>query len=260
MDRKQLLERLQSPEDRRFAARVLDKINLVLKNHETVVTDFCDPYQQNLISPGLKVPGISFLWTGGYAGAERQRLVLGPEYLDLEEADKALALLNVTGNLKYQNLTHRDFLGAILSLGIKREKTGDIVVHEHGCQVIVDESISGYIINNLTKVHKVGVKVVPAALATIELPEEKTREISTTVSSLRIDAVAAAGYGVSRTKMAADITAEKVKVNWHTVSDPSINVRAGDKISIRGRGRVEVETVKGETKKGRIAIILKRYQ
>lgn len=260
MDRKQLLERVQSPEDRRLLARVLDKIALILKNHETVVTDFFDPYQQNLISPVLRLPGISFIWTGGYPAAERQRLVIGPEYLDMQEVDNALVMLAVTGNLKYQNLAHRDFLGSILGLGIKREKIGDIIVNDNGCLVIVDESISGYIINNLTKVHRVSVVVKRTAFETLELPEEKTKEIRTTVSSLRIDAVAAAGYGVSRTKMALDITAEKVKVNWNTVSDPSFNVKEGDKISIRGRGRVEVETVKGETKKGRLSVILKRYQ
>lgn len=260
MDKKQWLERVQSPEDRRFMAKVLDKITLVLKNHETVVTDFFDPHQQNLISPVLRVPGISFIWAGGYESAERQRLVVGPEYLDMEEVDHALVLLAVTGNLKYQNLAHRDFLGSILGLGIKREKIGDIIVNDKGCQVIVDESISGYIINNLTKVHRVSVKVERADFEVLELPAENTKEINTTVSSLRIDAVAAAGYGASRTKMASDITAEKVKVNWNTVTDPSFNVKEGDIISIRGRGRVEIETVKGETKKGRLAVILKRFQ
>jgi len=132
MDRKKLLERVQSPDDRRFVARVLDKITLALKNHQTVVTDFCDPYQQNLISPALRVPGISFIWSGGYEAAERQRLIIGPEYLDIQEVDNALALLAVTGNLKYQNLTHRDFLGSILGLGIKREKVGDIIVNDQG--------------------------------------------------------------------------------------------------------------------------------
>lgn len=259
MDRNQLLERVQSPEDRRLMAKVLDKIAIILKNHETMVTDFYDPYQQNLLSPVLRVPGISFMSSGGYEDAERQRFVIGPEYLDMQEVDNSLALLVVSGNMKYQNLTHRDFMGSILGLGIKREKIGDIIVNDNGCQVIVDESISGYIMNNLTKVHRVSVKVERAAFETLHVSEKKTKDISTTVPSLRIDAIAAAGYGVSRTKMAVDISAGKVKVNWNTVSDPSFNVKEGDKISIRGRGRVEVHTVKGETKKGRLAVTLKRY-
>lgn len=260
MDKKELLERVQSQEDRRFIARVLDKLALVLKNHETVVTDFYDPHQQHLISPALRVPGISFIWEGGFERAERQRLVIGPEYLDIQEADRHLVLLSVTGNLKYQDLSHRDFLGSILALGIKREKVGDIIVNEQGCQVIVDEGIADYFINNLSKISRVRVKVERADLETIEAPSENTKAVNATVSSLRLDAVSAAGYGVSRTKMAGDIAAEKVKVNWNMVSDPSYNLKEGDIISVRGRGRAKLATVKGETKKGRVSLVLHRYQ
>lgn len=260
MDRKELLERVQSPDDRKFIARVLDKITLVLKNHETVVTDFYDPYQQNLISPVLRLPGISFIWAGGYETAERRRLVIGPEYLDMQEADRQLVPLSVTGNLKYQNLSHRDFLGSILALGIKREKVGDIIVTGQGCHVIVDEGIADYIVNNLSKISRVRVKAERVDPQSVDAPAENTKDINTTVSSLRLDALAAAGYGVSRTKMAGDIAAEKVKVNWNVVNDPSVNLKEGDIISVRGRGRVKVETVKGETKKGRVSVLLRRYQ
>lgn len=261
MKRKDILDRAAKPEDRIVLARILDKIESVVRGHNVEVTDFYDPYQQSLISPVLsKAPGISFVWAGGYDSAERRRLVIAPEYLEAGESDNEISYLEVTGNLKFQDLTHRDFLGSIMALGIKREKMGDIIVTPAGCQLVTDRQIADYITRNLTKVHKVGVHIKEIPVNSLNLPEEQVKEIFATVSSLRLDAVAAAGYGTSRTKMSTDITAEKVKVNWIPVTDCSYPVKEGDTISIRGRGRVEIETVKGETKKGRVALIIKRFQ
>jgi RNA-binding protein YlmH len=89
---------------------------------------------------------------------------------------------------------------------------------------------------------------------------KNVKEITATVPSLRLDAVAAAGYGISRNKILGEITAEKVKVNWSVVSDGSFQVKEGDIISTRGRGRVRLETVRGLTKKGRVSVRLTRYR
>lgn len=261
LDRRDLLDRAKSPEERTLIARVIDRIETVLKNHEAAVTEFYDPAQQNLISPVLiKVPGISFIWAGGYDLAERKRLVFCPEYLDVNGIADNIGVLTVTGNLKFQSLSHRDFLGAILGLGIKREKIGDLIVTIDGCQVIVDLAVAEYMKANLTKVHRVGVKVAMATPEELLLSPEETIEVFATVASLRLDAVAAAGYGVSRTKVAGDIAAEKAKVNWAVVTDCAFAVKEGDTISLRGRGRVEVVRIKGETKKGRISLVLKRFK
>ncbi|HWI54709.1 MAG TPA: YlmH/Sll1252 family protein, partial [Desulfobacteria bacterium] len=233
----------------------------VVRTHSVEVTEFFDPYQQSIISPVLpKVPGISFIWTGGFDRAERKRLVLFPEYLESEDTDPEIKCLEITGNLKFQDLSHRDFLGSLMGLGIKRDKLGDIIVTSKGCQVVTDSQIAGYIERNLTKVHRVGVHIREIAIDELQLPEEEVREVFATVASMRLDAVAAAGFGVSRTKMADEIYAEKVKVNWLVVNDCSHAVKEGDIISIRGRGRVELDIVKGETKKGRIALNLKRFK
>jgi len=260
LDRKVILERARNPEDRILLAKIIEKIGSSIKYHEISVTDFFDPYQQNLINPVLKTPGISFIWDGGYSGAERRRLVVFPDYLIPGDVDSRIRILAVKCSTRFQKLSHRDFLGSILGLGIKRGKVGDIIVTPDGCQVITDQDISGYIMENLTKVHRVGVKVEEVMRDELQLPDEKVREINAAVSSLRLDAVAAAGYGTSRSKMVLEILAEKVKVNWSVVSDSSYGVKEGDIISIRGRGRVELDKVKGETKKGRILLILKRYQ
>lgn len=260
MDRENILDRAASPEERALIARVLDKIQAVNKFHEVAVTEFYDPYQQGLVTPVLaRAPEISFAWSGGYEMAERQRLVLGPDYLEPARLDPEIEILSVSGNLKFQKVTHRDFLGAVLGLGIKREKIGDVVVNPQGCYVIADRSIAGYVMSNLTRVHRVAVKVDRILPDDMVLPEEKVKVVYATVSSLRLDAVAAAGFGVSRSKMAAEIGAEKVKVNWHVVADCSYTVKEGDRISVRGRGRAEIEEIRGETRKGRISLVIRRY-
>ncbi|MPM83120.1 hypothetical protein SDC9_130183 [bioreactor metagenome] len=98
-----------------------------------------------------------------------------------------------------------------------------------------------------------------AALNDIPPREERVKEIKTTVPSLRLDVVAAAGYGVSRTRMSDEIAADKIKVNWQGAKNSSQPIKAGDIISMRGRGRVEVCEIIGQTKKGRISILLKRF-
>ena len=93
----------------------------------------------------------------------------------------------------------------------------------------------------------------------MQAKEEKVKIISATVAALRLDAVAAAGYGTSRSRMADEIKSQNVKINWKEAKNAAQSVEAGDVISFRGRGRVELAEVRGTTKKGRFSITLKRY-
>ena len=97
------------------------------------------------------------------------------------------------------------------------------------------------------------------ALEAIAPKEERCKEIRATVASLRVDSIAAAGFGSSRSRAAADIAADKLKLNWQSVKNASQTVKEGDVLSMRGRGRLEVAEVRGQTKKGRTGVLLKRY-
>lgn len=258
MNRKQILERISIPEDRILTAKFLDMIKTAGEFFHPEVSDFLDPYQQTILLPVLEhAPGISFIMTGGYPGAERKKVVICPDYLDPSEEDAMLSVLNIAGLFKFQKVSHRDFLGSILGLGIRREKIGDLLVQDDCCQAVVDREIAGYISHNLQKVHRISVTIEEKSTKELILPAEEFREISATVSSLRLDAVAAAGFGISRSKMSELISGEKVKVNWLTVKDGSAAVKQGDVISVRGKGRVEVTEIRGQTRKGRISVLLK---
>ena len=146
-----------------------------------------------------------------------------------------------------------------MSLGFERNRLGDIIMGNARAGVVTAKKLADYLLTNLTQIGHSGVKCQLADLSTIPPKEEKYKELRATVASLRVDSIAAAGYGVSRSRAAADIAADKLKLNWQPVKNSSQNVKEGDTLSLRGRGRLEVAEVRGQTKKGRIGVLLKRY-
>lgn len=150
-------------------------------------------------------------------------------------------------------------MGSILGTGLKRGKIGDILVQESGCQVIVAAEVADYLLSNWSQVGKVPITLKEIDEEQLAVEPERIKEIKGTVASLRLDAVAAEGFGTSRSKMVREIKAERVKVNWKPVSNPALSISQGDVLSIRGRGRVVVSEVGGTTRKGRTSIVLHRY-
>lgn len=258
--REKLLNYLRDPEERSVVARILDKVELAGRVYEPQVLDFYDPYLQNLIGEVLPGdPDVTYSWNGGYEGAERRRLIIYPSFIQLEDIDAQLNYLKLKANLKFQKVTHRDYLGAILGLGIKREKVGDLLPVDDGCQVIVEADIASYIELNLQKIHRLHVSVQRISAEELILPQENFREIRATVASLRLDAVSATAFGLSRGEINKEIAGEKVKLNWALCTDGARQIQQGDLISLRGKGRFRIDTISGETRKGRISVIIKKF-
>ena len=145
-------------------------------------------------------------------------------------------------------------------LGTKRSDTLDKLIEYVGADgefVSITKSVKIYYPKEYLK----GVEIVdtPGFNDPIVSREERTKEIRATVASLRLDAIVAAGFGISRSRAADDISSDKVKLNWQSAGSASKNVRQGDVLSMRGRGRVEVTEVRGQTKKGRTVVVLHRY-
>lgn len=257
MEKDRLLSHL-SGDDRRMADRVLDQAKACLEKAGPVATDFFDPSQQELVREVLHyLQEIKALTFGGYRRAERQRFVLVPAYYLAESIQPPLAFLSIKP-LAPSTLAHRDYLGSILGLGLKREKIGDLLVSDLEAQVIIADEVREFLLSHLEKVGSVAVQVGEIDQEQLNIPPERVKEIKTTVASLRLDTVAGFGFGLSRTRMAREIKAEKVKVNWRPVSNPASPVKVGDIISMRGRGRVILEETTGRTKKDRIGLVLKR--
>jgi photosystem II S4 domain protein len=259
VDKEKLLARF-SGEERIALDKILDKVEISLKKHQPVFTKFLNPHYLYLAREVLnQIRDLKYLEYGGYKGAERKRLGVMPDYYIEDMVDAPLVLLDINGQFKFQDVSHRDFLGAILGTGIERNMVGDLVLYKGGCQAIIVPEIKDYIIYNLEQVHKIGVEVKEISFEQLQVKPQRIKEIKSTVASLRLDSVASSGFGTSRSKMSKIIEQGRVKVNWQVVDDPSYFLDNEDLLSIRGRGRVEIDELRGESRKGRIKLTLKRY-
>lgn len=249
---------IENPDDKRFAAQINEFAGRSLQDAKPVWTDFFDPAELQQAQAILSwATGVRFNAIGGYQNAERRRLVIYPDYYIAQTIEPELAFLAIQPGAPSQ-LNHRDYLGAILGLGLKRGKIGDLVVSEQECQVILVPELADYIQSNLDKVGSQKVTVTPIDPEQLNPPNLREKIIKSTVASLRLDALAALGFGDSRTKMAREIKALRVKVNWKPVNNPDSLLTPGDTISIRGRGRVLFREQTGTSKKGRLGVVLVR--
>ncbi|HBB30994.1 MAG TPA: photosystem II S4 domain protein [Cyanobacteria bacterium UBA8803] len=250
---------LKGVENREIVARVIDQAEQAIKTWEVVLTDFLSPpVLAEIQQQFARLTQIHLLAWGGYPQAERQRLAIAREELPLEQSQVALAALDMAGNFLFDPATHRDFLGAMLATGLVREKMGDIIVlGERGAQAIVVPDIVEFLETQLTQVRSVPVKTQRIELSELKVREPKKKELNTTEASMRLDAIASAGFGTSRSKMAELISSGDVRVNWKEVSQPSYIVKSGDLIAIRGKGRLIVGEV-AVTKKDRYRVQLTR--
>ncbi|SEO29170.1 RNA-binding protein [Propionispora vibrioides] len=259
-EREKILRYYRASGDEAVAAQLLDLAETTLRSRKYKISDFLDPYGFTIAETIIAhYDGRLVLQAlGGYEDAERNKAVfISNDYLG--KVDSPLAALQISWDGRYDHLSHRDVLGALIGLGIKREVFGDILMQGEQCQIIVDRTLAAFILENLTDVGSARVSVAEIALTDIVAPEKKVKEIKTTVASLRLDVIAAAGFGVSRSRMADEIAADKVKVNWQSAKNSAQTVKQGDVLSMRGRGRVEVCEIIGQTKKGRTSIFLKRF-
>ena len=261
LNREKLLFHAITDEDRLIGANALDKAESIMRGEEVTYTNFLDPHQQDLVEGMmLQIPEVKYRLVGGFEQSERKRFVIIPEYSVWDVVRYPLCYLQITGNFAFQQVSHRDYLGSLMGLGIKREVLGDILLlPEGGCQVVVAPEVKDIIRQNLTKVHQVSVEVTEITEEHLKLPEERVKEIKATVASLRLDAIASSGFSTSRSQMVKVLKSGKVKVNFQVEDDPARSIKLNDVISIRGRGRVEVKEVAGETRKGRIKVTLHRY-
>jgi photosystem II S4 domain protein len=252
-------ELLKSVENREAAVRVIDQAEQAIKTWEVVCTDFLSPPElvevQRMFS---RLTDVQLQPWGGYPQAERQRVALARAELPLDTSQVAVTPLEIAGNFLFDPATHRDFLGAILGTGIVREKVGDILVSgEQGAQVIVTPEMADFLEMNLKQVRSVPVKTQRIALEELKVREPKKKEMTTVEASMRLDAVASAGFGLSRSKMTDLISTGDVRVNWKEITQSSHTLKTGDLVAIRGKGRLEIGEV-AITKKDRYRIQLTR--
>lgn len=230
--------------------RVLDKIEIVQNKHVVQSTDFLDPYEVYLAKSILnRFEEIDYVEYGGYKDSERRIIVIYPSYMYLDNLEDYLCCIKVLGDLDH--LSHKDYLGALLNLGIKREKIGDILVHSDVGFMVVKEEIGDFILYNLEKIGNKNVNGQFISSIDILVPEIKYKETKHFLTSLRLDLVISAAYNISRKDSTDIIKRGFVKVNWEPMDKSSKELSQGDIVSVRGYGRFILYGIDGLSKKGR---------
>ena len=264
MDKSKLLDQCGAlGEDRTLLARVLDRAKQASERNIPAATDFLSPAQQAQAADLLHAAGIpetAYIRWGGYDGAERAVLLFLPDWMDPSDAGTYSPIRCLRAAFREEeNLTHRDFLGSLMALGLTREKIGDILVEKGGCQVLLDPSMTDFLLQNWDSAGREKLTVTPLPLSALAVPHAAVKELRDTVSSLRLDNVLAAGFSLSRGRAAEAVEKGSVQVNYVTCVKPDKPVSAGDTITCRGLGKCVLDSVGAPTKKGRLPVDIRRY-
>lgn len=246
-------------EEQQIFKRITELANLCNNRQIPVYTDFLNLNEQDIYISTLKdIPPVSHMAMGGYNLAERKIVEFKP-YSDFPSFCPIVTLKIEPKKSKFSDkLIHRDYLGAVLNLGINRNKTGDIIVTEDCAYLFCMDSISEFIMDNLTKIKNTSITVSQ----TTDIPEDYEpafKEIKGTVSSLRLDSIIAMATQSSRTSNVRMIEEGLVFVNGKRITSNSFNLKENDLVSVRGIGKFRFKKAVTETKKGRILIIIDRF-
>lgn len=259
MTRAELLDRVaRDPEERRLLARVHDQMDHAQRG-VPAHTPFLSPAQQEGAQRLIAAAGHPrHLWAGGWPGAERKVCAFLPDWQEEDGWEPPFAALRCRWQ-SGEELTHRDFLGALLGQGLDREKVGDILVGQGSCDLLVFRELVPYLLQNFTSAGRAKLRVEEVPLAEVEPPETRVKTIRDTVSSLRLDAALASGFSTSRGKAAELISAGRVELNHRPCLKADRAVAQGDVFTVRGLGKCVLTEVNGLSKKGRMMIVLERY-
>ena len=200
-------------------------------------TNFLTPAQVYELRSWHPPADCRLLFHGGYGGAERMAAFFLPEYMDEEYFDPSEYIRAVAVKAAFGAPGHRDYMGAVLGLGIGREWLGDIVVEGEQAWIFCLPSVENHLLLNLDKVGRFGVKCAPVALTEVPCREKRMRELTFSVKSPRLDAVVGGMFGLSRSSAAEAVKAGLVSLNYAENTKCDTAVKECDIISLRGRGK-----------------------
>lgn len=257
MDKTKFLAALGDDAMRAAMQRIFEKAEQTGRFGETRFGEFCPEEIIDEINARKKfLDGVVVTFYGGFDEARRKM----PAFSTAETPVSAFPVSAVKIACKNaENLTHRDYLGSLLSLGIAREKIGDILPDESGAVVIAQNEMTAFIVSSLRRVGGENVTAGIFNLDELSFSPQGFREIVSTVASTRLDAVTGLMLKTSRTKSAELVRAQKVFVNGALVTKGDLTLKEGDVITVRGKGKAVLDKIGNQSKKGRLFITVKKY-
>ncbi|MEE0742650.1 MAG: YlmH/Sll1252 family protein [Emergencia sp.] len=265
-------------EDNFLLGQIEDKLSQCDNKYIVTGTGFLDAHQQSLCREYCRkqhvpifdeeteyaalrsgtLPMIRTRFYGGYSGAERVIMINLPDYAVLQEQNP-LVIIRAEKAAGAKELTHRDYLGSLIGLGIKREMIGDILVRGDGADIIVLAEIADYILLHYGKAGRVSLTLSSHSIEELILPQTERKVVTDTVASLRLDNVIASAFGLSRGKAAEAIGRGIVFVNHVEVTKADFQLKEGDKLTLRGKGKACLSEIGGKSRKDRQYITLEKY-
>lgn len=235
--------------------RLMDLANQANQRDIVTFSNFLNLNEQNIFHEIQKSLAVSARTFGGYEFAERQMVAFIPDALCYEWNYPICCICVRPTYPKFaEKLTHRDVLGAVMSLGIDRSKIGDIICKEQEYFIFCEDMISNFLLNNLGQI-----KHTMMTLSVLENLEELNvqtdfEEREETIASNRIDCIIAKAYHLSRSEAARYLVEEKVFINGRSVSNCNASCNSGEIVSVRGKGRFIFENTESFNKKGKLRV------
>lgn len=252
-------------ENRLLINRASDKYRACADDYMLTNTPFLDLAQQSVLDSWIRREKIAHAYFfGGYEDAERQILCFCPDYLTdlsayfaLNPDDCPVAALRAVVRSQ-DELTHRDYLGALMGLGLKREVIGDILVGDGRADILLLRDSLPLVLRDLIKVGRAPIECREISLSELEPPKHELRELRDTVASPRLDAVIGVAFSLARGKAVEAVERGLVYVNNRLCEKPDATLSEGDRLTLRGMGRAIVKELGGTSKSGRIFITVLR--
>lgn len=260
MNRDNIDKIAKNSEDRILLAKLWDKIQNGMRRSIPANTGFLSPRELEMARYLFGEPEglVSF---GGYEDAERRMLCYLPDYLEPEwlyGEDSPVVCLRADF-YEGDSLNHRDFLGGLMGCGISRESVGDICVGQGSCDFFVTDEIAPYLLQSFSSAGRAKLRLSQISLSEAQIPEPEVKEIRDTLASFRLDSVISAGFRIGRSLAASYVSAGKAAIDGLPCEKADKTVYEGSCISVRGLGKIKLYSVNGQTKKGRISVVIHRY-
>ena len=266
MNKQEIMQEYKNQEERLLVAKILDKLEFTKTKNKIQNTDFLNLYEQDLANKLLNKIGYkNYYFFGGKENTERKMLIIYPEKLTEEMArknhNKMISIIRIElPNDLEDEYDHRRYLGAIIKLGLEREKVGDIFVRNLGADIIVKNEVVNFLMQNLNSLTRFqSAEISEHSIDELEDVEIQKQKISSVVISLRLDNIVSVLARTSRSKAVEILEQERVFVNFKLETKPSKIVKVGDTITIRGKGKFEFREIAGNTKKGRYVVKIDKY-
>lgn len=244
-------------------AKIEDKIDQCRDGWYVTATGFLDSHEQALAGKAvMHAAGVRTLMYGGYGDAERRMLVCIPADLpisDEEAVDGIVSVLRVKKPAISRSLSHRDYLGSILGLGIERRLIGDILVRDDGADIIIIPEASEFLLREYRQAGRTEVKTEEVSIGDLIIPDQRCEMIRDTVSSVRLDSVISSAFRLSRSNAAEAIRSGLVSVDHAECLKTDLKVEEGAVLTVKGKGKAVLEEIGSESKKKRTWIRIRRY-